>query len=404
MVLELRDTLRRLAGIPAQAWTIIVGLFVIGVGNYMVIPFFALYCTKQLGFTTVQVGLLLTMRLWTQRGCALFGGMLSDRFTARRIMVLGLLCRWAGFSGIAVCRSFYPILIFTALTGLGSALYTPAGKAALVGLGRGENKLLILSLRSTAYNVGGALGPVIGLAGTYVSYEATLLTAGVLFLVVAAAIAWLVPRSLPGQAARPLALKATAALLSDARVRTLCVAMFVFFGFYVQLELTLPLFADREFSRSAVSLLFMVNALTTIALQIPLTSWLERRSTASAVMIGFACAGVGFALIAAPLGLVSFVVGVFVFSLSEILVEPKIDSELGRIVPPALLGTGFGLASLACSIGGALGHEGGAIGLPIAQSMGRPALFFLALGGLAILCAYGISRSIRRVTSPRRTT
>lgn len=401
MLYDLTGTLRRLRAVRREAWAIIGGLFVVGVGNYMVIPFFALYCTKQLGLSAVQVGVLLTMRLWTQRGCALVGGMLADRFTPRRVMIAGMLCRFVGFLGIAASGTFYELAIFTALTGFGSALYTPAGKSALIGLSAGGDKLLILALRNTAYNVGGALGPVVGLAGAYISYRWTLVGGGCLFVAAAIAIALLVTDRPAGHLARPMALRGARSLLADVRVLALCIALLVFFALYVQLELTLPLFANHAFSDSAVALLFIVNAAVTILLQLPLSGWIDRLSIASALAVGFACTGLGFLLIAVPLGVPSFVLGMIVFSLGEILVEPKIDSELGGIVPASLLGTAFGLASLACSIGGALGHELGAVGLPMAARLGNEAWFFIALGIAGVIAACAISMTVRAVTTNR---
>jgi hypothetical protein len=89
--------------------------------------------------------------------------------------------------------------------------------------------------------------------------------------------------------------------------------------------------------------------------------------------------------------------GMIVFSLGEILVEPKIDSEIGEIAPASLLGTGFGLASLACSIGGAVGHELGAVGLPMAARHGGEWWFFLVLGIAGVLSAYVIAVTVRAV-------
>jgi MFS family permease len=394
---DLKGAFRRLRGLRREAWAIIGGLFVVGVGNYMVIPFFALYCTKQLGLSSVQVGMLLTMRLWTQRGCALVGGMLADRLTPRRVMIAGMLCRFAGFLGIAASGHFYQLAIFTALTGFGSALYTPAGKSALIGLSASSDKLLILALRNTAYNVGGALGPIIGLAGAFISYRWTLVGGAALFIAAAIAIALLVTDRPAAQRTRPLALRGARALLADHRVFALCVALAVFFAFYVQLELTLPLFANHAYSDSAVALLFIANAAVTILLQLPLSGWIERLNLTSALAVGFGCTGLGFLLIAVPLGLPGFVLGMIVFSLGEILVEPKIDSEIGEIAPASLLGTGFGLASLACSIGGAVGHELGAVGLPMAARHGGEWWFFLVLGIAGVISAYVIAVTVRAV-------
>lgn len=390
--------------VPVQAWAIIIGLFVVGIGDYMVIPFFSLYCTRQLGFTLAQVGMLLTVRLWSQRGCALLGGMLADRFTPWQVMSIGLMLRCAGFLGTAASSQFWQFLICTILNGLGSALFSPAGKAALVSMSNRGNRLLILSLRSTAYNVGAAVGPLIGLLGSYSSYERTLVAAGCLFGVAAAGVVVFVPNTrVASGASRRFALRDIRHLVSDVRLLTLYLAMLCFFAFYVQIELTLPIFADHAFSRSAVTLLFIVSAATTILLQLPMANWINRLSASSTIRLGFACSSLGFILISAPLGLPCFLLGVFFLSMPEILIVPKVDSELGDLVPPALLGTVFGLSSFASSIGGALGHEGGAEGLRLAERMGGQSWFFVTLSGVAFITAIAISAAVRRASAVRGT-
>jgi MFS transporter, DHA1 family, multidrug resistance protein len=392
-----RTFLVGIGAIPRAAWTIIAGLFLVGVGNYMIVPFFALYLTKEIGLSVVQVGIALTVRLWAQRGCSLVGGVLADRFGTRNAMAAGLLLRSVAYGGIALASSFGSVLLWTAIIGVGAALYTPAGKAALARLSPPEARVTIFSLRNTAVNVGVAIGPPIGLVAAVYSYEVALAAASALFLALLVVTLLLVPRDTPAAAKACIDVKELRRLAAEPRVAWLAVVMALFFAFYVQMELTMPLFAEMHYSKTAAGLLFTVNAIAVVALQLPLSGWIARTALHTALSLGIAACGLGFFLLAAPLGLASFLLGVFVFTLGEIVIEPKVDGEIGRVVGARSLGASFGLLSVASSIGGAVGNYAGSLALEWGHARGHDEWAWVALGAAAFASAAGLYVSIQRV-------
>lgn len=372
--------------ITAPAWTIIGGLFFVGLGNYMVVPFFALYLTKELGLTLVDAATALTVSLWAQRGLSLFGGMFSDRYGARRAMVAGLLFRFVSYTGLSMSSTFPEILLWTTLMGAGAALYAPAGKAALVSLSCSENRVLLFSLRNTSHNIGVALGPAIGIAGAAYSYKLTLLTAGILFLCFAAVTQLLVPPTKPREETQ-IDLRGMLSLFFDRKLVLLGAVMFFFFGIYSQLELTMPVFAAAHYSKVAAGLIFTINAAAVILLQMPLSGWTARTSPSVTIGIGMVGFGIGFAILAVEAGLASFLLGVFIFTLGEIIVEPKVDSEVGRAIPASSLGSAYGLMSLLAAFGGTLGNYAGSIGLEVAERGALGGTFWLAFAVFSFIVA-----------------
>lgn len=392
--------LDRLHRVPRSAWTIIVGLFFVGVGNYMVVPFFALYLTRDLHFSAVDVGVVLAVRLWTQRGMSIVGGILADRVGGRNVMVLGLLLRSIAYVGLAFAHSFPLVLCSTALLGLGAAFYTPAGKAALARLASPDNRLFILSMRNTASNVGIALGPPIGLLVGAWSYRGGLCITASLFLIFAGLTLFTVRAGdAGGSSGRPTPLRELGGALNR-RLWTLAGVTALYFAMQVQIELTMPLFAGEHFSPTAVSLIFTVNAITVFVLQLPLSSWAERISSPLALTLGLAVTGGGFFLLAAPGGLGVFLFGVFVFTLGEIVVLPRVDDEVGRLLSPSMLGASFGFLGVAASIGGSIGNYGGGRLFEWARQSKTVNLLWMPLGAVACLSAVALYGPLRRILSP----
>ena len=75
---------------------------------------------------TFAVGLVLGARTFSQQGMFLAGGLLADRWGARRAILLGCLVRISGYAVLAAASNFSLFLLGAVLTGAGGALFSPA--------------------------------------------------------------------------------------------------------------------------------------------------------------------------------------------------------------------------------------------------------------------------------------
>src|SRR5687767_9018187 len=94
---KLAEQVRATAGgLPSTYWLLWVGTLVNRLGNF-VVPFLALYLTRERGFSEVQAGLVIALY---GAGAAIpgpVGGTLADRFGRRVALGLGL---WLGAAGM----------------------------------------------------------------------------------------------------------------------------------------------------------------------------------------------------------------------------------------------------------------------------------------------------------------
>ncbi|RKH18190.1 MFS transporter [Corallococcus sp. CA047B] len=389
----LRHLRNQLAAIPFAAWIIIGGQFLVGLGN--VGPILSIFFQGSLELRVLEISALLSVRLWSQRGGAVFAGIAADRFGARRTMVAGLLIRGASNVLLAVATGFPGLLLGVFLMGAGSALFTPASKKALLGAAGKADPVFLLSLRNASRNLGFAVGPTACLLIAASSMRLALFLAAATSLVFAvAAQGWA-----PADAVREQRTSWHPAVavrdLSNRRVLLLFCALVFFFALYTQLEFTVSLVAEATYSRSAVALLWISNAIAVVLLQLWLSGWMARNAIHVVVGGGLATFAFAFLLFALNLGLPVFLLGVFVFTVGEIVVEPKVDDELARLLPSRSLATGFGLLGFALSIGGTLGYYLGGRALDVASSAARYAPMWLAFGAVAALGAATVFMTFR---------
>ena len=96
-------------------------------------------------------------------------GYLSDRFGRRVFVVLGPLLSAVFLSLVGVPSTFWVLVVFLLLGGLGSALFHPPGASMAARIGEGKGSGLRMSIFSLGGSLGWAVGPLVavGLVGWF---------------------------------------------------------------------------------------------------------------------------------------------------------------------------------------------------------------------------------------------
>lgn len=376
---------RRTPGVPL----LLIGNFAVAFGSNIVIPFLAVYLTQEQHLSPVVVAMAITAKFWSQQGLSMLGGWIADRVGPVVAMCGGLLVR--ALSYVLLVAVSGPVLIVAAcaLLGLGGAIYVPASKSVLVRLlGAGEQLRTVFALRSTANNAGSALGPLAG------SLLLLLADARVGFVVTSAiyvglAVFMLRLRSLadaeeptgakPGSAIGP---EGAGAPVDRRKLGWVLACAFAFGFCYIQLEYALPVFTGSVQSSSLVGVLFALNAITVVLLQVPLNQFTSKISSSALVICG-ALLVMAASFAAASLGSVAgLVVCVLLFSAAEVLIDPRIDSEIANTVPAHRRGMVFGFVGTAIAGGGACANGLAAV---LASGDGAPGpQFWLLLAAVSV--------------------
>src|SRR5689334_21774630 len=143
-----------------EAQAMLIGIVIITIGSFMVVPLLALYL-QALGESPGRIRVVLTVLIVTTQRHPVLTGMLSERWGARSLLIIGIDSRCLGYLGFAMGHGFTVYIVSALLVGVGGAAFTPAAKAVLAQTS-GPLRVEAFALRSGAVNAGAAVGPAIG--------------------------------------------------------------------------------------------------------------------------------------------------------------------------------------------------------------------------------------------------
>jgi len=155
-------------GLSLQVYILSFGVFVIMLGFGFLMPFFPLFA-RDLGATTLDIGLLVSIFMITRAMLARFFGDLSDKLSKRKsILLLGSLLYTIMMIAFAFAENVLELYIIRAIQGVASAAYWPIAEALITDLTPPQYRGRALGVYMTSNNMAFFLGP--GLAGAIFIY------------------------------------------------------------------------------------------------------------------------------------------------------------------------------------------------------------------------------------------
>ena len=298
-----------------------------------VLPYFA----RELGASSLEMGLMVSLYALAQFVFAPVWGALSDRIGRKPVLILGMTGFALSFGAMAFVHSVTGLILARFLGGMLSASTFPAAQALVADLTPPEQRAGALALMGGSSNLGFMLGPLLGipLTGLGYGFRTLALTAAVAILLTAVLALLVLPASRPGGGAGGRRLPLPQALqLAVASPESACYwlvlvgalagsSIFSMLGYYLMERMGAP--------ESANQLAFSVMGISSALVQFTVVGpaigrWGEAR-TASAGL----GAGVGaFLLLVAATRTWQVVVAVAVWGVALALFRPPLTSLVSR--------------------------------------------------------------------------
>ncbi|MCC3768880.1 MFS transporter [Streptomyces sp. UNOC14_S4] len=324
----------------------------------------------------------------------LVGGVVADRFGARRVIMTAQLGVVAIASALAFVDNIYVIGACSPVAGLLTAVDRPAAAGLVTALVPKDHFTKAYSILHVGFNIGASLGPVLSgfaLAAWPPALFLLWAGAGVLYFVLVAAL----PKDRLAQRSEGTAepwspRRAVGDMLAPFRNPVLLAFLglsFVLACVYLQFEAALPLHMDHEgISPSTIGLVFAVNAVLMVAALPFVPKVTERMRENTPLVIGAVLVAIGFGLNAPAHNVPWFVGALVVWTLGEVIYVPMASTFLARRSPEGAAGTYQGSFFFAWNLGLILG---GPLGIVIARQFGYPALWtVLAAVGIAVAIGF----------------
>lgn len=384
-------------------------------GFALVFPFLSLYLTSALGATPFQAGLLLGAYAVCRVVSNSVGGWLADRVGRRSVMVGSVVGTTIFVAAMSQASSVEVTGLLLIGLGLFDPAFVPAARATVADVVPEARRPRAYSLLAVAQNVGWIAGPAIGAGLASIGYS-------ILFLVAAVAVgAYAIlllrfvretkPSTADGSRTRQRATGFSGGELpygrasdvgariddaSEPRSNVRIFAAFIALVFVIHIAeaqwfTTLPVYGVEALGLTAIDwgVLFALNGVLIVGLQLPLTRVMERHSTLNVIGIGAVLTAVAYGLvlvIPGPAQSLLFLAAVMVLiTFGEIIFLPMLPNFASSLAPRAARGRYQGTLEAAVAAGAVLGPPLGGF---ILQS-GFGSLLWIGSALVCLGCAAG---------------
>jgi MFS family permease len=185
---------RKSAGLPREIWVLSAANIIIAMGYGIVAPILPAYA-RTFGVGIQAATFVITVFSVARLCFAPVSGLLVQRFGERRIYVGGLLVVALSTVASAFAQTYWQLLLFRALNGVGSTMFFVSAMGLMIHISPPEARGRIAGLFTTSFLLGAVAGPVFGglIAGW--GLAAPFLIFGVVQLGVAAVLFYSLRRS-----------------------------------------------------------------------------------------------------------------------------------------------------------------------------------------------------------------
>ena len=375
--------------LPRGVWVLSLTVLINRLGT-MVLPFLLLYLTEHLGFEARAAALVLTCFGVGSIVAAPLAGRLADRIGSLAIMRASLFLTaailfafpwFSGFGAVVACAVLFSVV---------SESYRPASMALFTELVPAELRKAAYSVNRLAINLGMSVGPALGGFIADRSFDAlfwvdggTALAAGVVLALVPLGAA---AATRSREARETAAATASRPAHADPRFLVFLLGSTLNAAAFFQHLGAMPLYLVRDlgFTKSFYGLLFTLNTIVIVILEVRLnfmtSHWSHRRS----LWLGSVLVGSGLGLLAFATTPWAIAATVLVWTFGEMILLPSMSNFVADLAPPDRRGEYMGWYTMSWGVAFSFGPS---LGTVVLDAFGPhvvwPATFVSAvLGGL----------------------
>ncbi|MFF8814045.1 MDR family MFS transporter [Streptomyces pactum] len=345
------------SGLPREFWWLWTSTLVNRLGSF-VATFMTLYLSMERGYSASYVGLVAALHGLGGVISSLGAGVMTDRMGRRPTMLIAQISTAVSVAVLGFMEHPVAIAAVAFVVGMASNASRPAVQAMMADIVRPEDRVRAFSLNYWAINLGFAISSAVaGFIAEY-SYLAGFLGEAALTLACAVLVFVKVPESRPEDDPAAGGKDAGAAdggglgtVLRDTRFMGVVGLSFLIAFIFQQGFVGLPIaMGDAGFSSGDFGLVVAVNGVLIVALQIPVTRFIEHRDARRLLVVSALLAGYGFGLTAFAGSLPVYAVTVLVWTLAEIVNSPTQMSLVVRLSPAHSRGRYQGMYSMSWSV------------------------------------------------------
>ncbi len=146
-----------------SVWTVLGGVLLARTSYFMAWPFLIVFLYQDYGVSAIDVGAMLASSALIGSIVGLYSGYLSDRFGRKWVMIAGAVIAAIAYTGIAMAQQVWHFYVLIIMSGLMRPMIEAPSKAVIGdNLDNLADRELALNIRYFLINLGGAIGPLLG--------------------------------------------------------------------------------------------------------------------------------------------------------------------------------------------------------------------------------------------------
>jgi MFS family permease len=344
-------------GYDRRIWILFYSRLIDGVGFSIIGPFLALFMYQTMGVSMAMVGLVLLLAGLAGAGGSLLGGLMADRYGRWGVMTWSMTLRCLTFLVLAFQVSLWPdvlgVSITLTLSYFFGGVFDPANNAMVADLVEPAKRLEAYGLMRVAWNLGFAIGPMIGGILVAWSFLWTFVISALISLVAALVVAFFLTETYvpkPREKGEGL-LKGMRSI--DKMFLAFCIILMPMFIMSGQFGVIYVVFANERvgIDTAVIGAVFALNGLMVVLLQFPIARWLQGRNYYLAMGGGSLIYAVGYLMIAPMTDGLGLALTMVVITIGEMVVVPVATNLTVEMSPDDQRGKYLGIFGLFGSIG-----------------------------------------------------
>jgi MFS family permease len=339
------------SGLPREFWWLWTSTLINRLGAF-VATFMALYLTLDRGYSASYAGLVASLHGLGGVISSLGAGVMTDRLGRRPTLLVAQVSTAASVALLGFMH--HPVAIATVafLVGMASNASRPAVQAMMADIVRPEDRVRAFSLNYWAINLGFAVSSMAAGFIAEFSYLAGFLIEAGMTLICAIVVFLKLPESRPVQVLKEAEQDVgLGTVVRDRRFMSVVGLSFLVALVFQQGSVGLPVaMGAGGFTPADYGMAIAVNGVLIVALQIPVTRFIEHRDPRRLLVISSLLAGYGFGLTAFAGSVGVFALTVCVWTLAEIVNAPTQTGLVVRLSPLHGRGRYQGMYTLSWSL------------------------------------------------------
>lgn len=318
------------SGLSKNSWYLSIVMLVNRSGT-MVVPFMSIYCIRELHFSIVQAGLIMTLFGLGSVSGAFCGGKLTDKVGFYDLQVGALFSGGILFIALGYQRTFATLAIGTFILSFCNESFRPANSAAIAHYSTEENRTRSYSLNRLSVNLGWAVGGALGGFIASINYHLLFWVDGCTNIIAALLLLRLMPRSNIKKSIEKRGETVKAISAYKDKVYLLFIVLSTLFAMcFFQFFVLQPVFykLDWHFNERTIGFLMASNGILIVIVEMVMVHYLEgKRNGLIYISGGILMGSVCFALLnIVPHTVFMAMLLVIVITFSEMLSMPFMNA------------------------------------------------------------------------------